>query len=381
MPSRIQDIIIRARDTLGDASAQRWTNDRLLRLVSEAQRDIASHSRILKGFTTLNLAVGVHTYTLPEDVWLITRATFGEAKIPLYSHDDLDRIVSISRDRAETFNARYTSSETIDDNYYKFKWQTDTGDEIEALIYDRREINKIRVYPIPNEDIADNIYTFANAGYLADIIYEANTPYGVWTEAENLDAFVDNFGVTTSASAVNYIITDSSSCNGIELETDVTFSSPFGLVGEYTETIKSVQFHGDEALGVTTSVDDYNIGSVYGIVTEVCDSTIDRTTFSSVFGVVTNIAEAQGVVDIWYIRIPNEVTSDIEDLEIPAMFDKAIKHYVVANAFDDDLDTRYAEKSAKAFELYQRDLQLAIDTDRTDATRASQYTDSYRGFV
>lgn len=381
MASRIQDIIIRARDTLGDARAERWTDARLLRLVSEAQRDIATHSRILKGQTTLNLAVGVHTYTLPDDVWLITRATFGEAKIPLYSHGNLDRLVSISRDRAETFNARYTSSETIDVNYYNFKWQTDTGNEIEALIYDRREMNKIRVYPIPNEEIADNIYSFSNAGYLADIIYEANTPYGVWTEAENLDAFVTNFGVTTAASSVNYIITDSSSCNGFELETDVEFSSPFGLIGDYTESVKSVQFHGDEALGVATSIDEYNIASVYGVITEVCDSTIDNTVFSSVYGVVTNIAESQGVVDIWYIRVPNELLTDVEDLELPAMFDKAMKHYVVANAFDDDLDTRYAEKSAKAFSLYQRDLQLAIDTDNTDGTRASQFTDSYRGFI
>ena len=44
--SRIDDILLRARDTLADPDSRRYTNDRLLRLLSDAQKDIGTSSVI-----------------------------------------------------------------------------------------------------------------------------------------------------------------------------------------------------------------------------------------------------------------------------------------------------------------------------------------------
>lgn len=378
MATRIENIITRARDTLADPGAQRWSDDRLVRLVNEAQEDIAKQSRLLKGQATLTMEVGKHTYDLPSDIWLLTRATFNFCPIKLYSYDNMDEYArkEILSDSNYTEWERHTGYQT--DNVVRECWEDDEGSSIEALIYDRRNMQEIRVYPIPNEGITESTYTFQNSGFLDTVFYVADTPYGVLTDTEEPDSLIEVVGVTTDAQTVDYIITDPDGCNGIELVTDTTFSSPFGIFSDVEDNIKVVAFKGDEVFGVVVGIDDYTLDSVYGLTTDLYDPSIQKEVFSSPYGVVTGINESVGVVDIWYIRMPTEVTKVTDDLEIPSMFDTLIKHFVVAHAFDDDMDTRFQEKSQKALSYYQRDLAIAIKTDRQDGTRASQFNTSYR---
>lgn len=306
MATRIENILVRARDTLADPTGERWSDARLLRLVDEGQQDIAKHTKILKGQLDLPLIEGQAIYTLPSDLWLITRAAFDDCPIPLHSHAELDELArnqqinnySDYRDRrgyGSTDNLLTTSC-----------WELATGAEIQALVYDRRNINEIRVYPIPDEGIATNSYDF-------------------------------------------------------------TTDDPL--------------FSGAELLGVATGITDYTFDSDFGVVTDLYDPLVEIESFSSVYGVLTGVNESEGVVHIWYIKIPVEAITSIDsELEIPSMFDTALKHYVVSMAFDDDYDTRFAEKAQKAAGLYEREIGIVKDTETTDATRNSQTnTTAYRG--
>ena len=177
--ARIDDILTKARDRLVDHDKQRWSDARLLRLVDEAQKDIAKHSKILKGDTSIQLAEGQHTYDLPSDVWLITRAAFADCEIPLTSYDQMDeqgrKEVITDRDynayeRHRGYNINYG------DNYGRVCWELTEGSRIEYVIYDNRDMDRIRVYPIPNADIAANDYTFSNDG---DIEFVGVEVFGV----------------------------------------------------------------------------------------------------------------------------------------------------------------------------------------------------------
>ena len=307
--TRIVNILTRARDTLADPLASRWTDDRLLRLLDEAQKDVAKQTKILKGTHDMALTIGVSNYTLPDNVWLITRATFDNYEIPLVSYDQQDEQArkEVIADRTyNTHERRRGYGSDLSDRYGRINWELAEGSRVESLVYDNRNINDIRVYPIPNDDIADTSYTFLNEG----------------------------------------------------------------------ETV----FVGDELLGVTTSIDDYTIDTVYGLVASLFDPAIENEIFDSPFGVITGISETVALVKIWYIRIPDEITALTSVLETPPMFDVALKHYIIGHALRDDIDVQYRDMATESLALYKRELGVADETNRSDGTRnAVNFNTTYRG--
>ena len=379
--SRIDDILVRARDSLADHAKQRWTDDRLLRLVDEAQKDIARHSKLLKGTFDISLSIDVHTYELPEDMFLITRASFDDCEITLVSYDSMDEQAKkdvLNRERYDVTERRLGRGFT--DLSTSACWELDSAGYVDRLIYDNRNMGEIRVYPTPDESIAFNDYTFQQAGYLDPTLYATDSPFGVLTDVATPDTLIDALGVTVDADSITYLITDPDSCNGAELVDDIGFSSPYGLVAEITDNIASVAFHGDEQLGVAVSIDGYNADSIYGVVTDMYDPDINDEEFKTVFGVLTGVNESIGLVRIWYIKLPKTLTDVKDDLELPTMYDTAIRLYVVGNAFLDDNDAAYRQKGTDTLTMYDRELNLAQTTSSQDGARnPAALTTSYRG--
>ena len=200
------------------------------------------------------------------------------------------------------------------------------------------------------------------------------------TTLGSADALLDDFGVTVSAEGVTYIVTDTASCNGVEAIDEVGFTSPYGLVAELTDTIASIAFHGDEQLGVAVSIDDYSIDSVYGVITSLYDPNIASEEFKDIFGLVTSVNETEEVVRVWYIRVPETIASTSDSLELPPMYDTAIRLYVVGNAFLDDNDAANRQKGTDTLSMYDRELTLAQTISSQDGARNSTtLTTSYRG--
>lgn len=307
--TRIVNILTRVRDTLADPNKERWSDERLLRLLDEAQQDVAKQSQLLKGTYDLSLVIGQAEYSLPEDLWLITRATFDDYEIPLRSYDNMDEQAkkdTLSRSGRLGVERTRGYSVNLDSAYRRANWEVSEGSNIEALIFDNRNMQNIRVYPIPDSSIAESAYTFENAG----------TP----------------------------------------------------------------EYAGDELLGVSTSITDYSLSSIYGVITSLYEPSIENEIFDSVYGVVTGITESEVVVKIWYIKTPEALTTLADNLELPRMFDVALKHYVVGHALRDDLETQYREMGAESLNLYERELGIAKATNRTDGTRnATNHSSTYRG--
>lgn len=274
--SRISDILKRARDTLADPNGERWSDSRLVRLVSEAQQDIAKQTQMLKAQFDIQLQANERTYDLPEDCWIITRAAYNCGVIQLVTHEQMDALAHksvIRNHRQSDFTQDYGS-------HHDLCWELTTGNRIEAMIYDKRNLNEISLYPIPDESMV--------------------TEYGP---------------------------------------------------------------------GVTDTVDGEQTGS--GVLTE-----LDLSPFNSDYGVLSSIAN--GIVRVWYIKVPEEVFTVDSNLVIPSMWDTAIKHYVVGNAFDDDYDSRFAEKSQKALAMYDRELGISKEFERKNNVRSGHRTVMYR---
>lgn len=307
--TRIVSILTRVRDTLADPNKERWSDERLLRLLDEAQQDVAKQSQLLKGTYDLSLVIGQAEYNLPEDLWLITRATFDDYEIPLKSYDKMDEeATKYSLTRSGHLGVERTRgySVNVDSDYRRSNWEVAEGAEIQALIFDNRNMQKIRVFPIPDAAIAEEAYTFENAG----------TP----------------------------------------------------------------EFAGDELLGVSTSITDYTLNSVYGVVTSLYEPVVQHEIFDSPYGVVTEITESTVVIKIWYIKMPAQLTTLSDELELPRMFDVALKHYVVGHALRDDIETQYRQMGAECLQMYERELDIARSTNSSDGTRnPTSFTPTYRG--
>lgn len=297
MPTRIEDILTKARYPLADANKERWTDERLLMLVDEAQKDIAHHTKLLKSTYEFAPIAGQKTYTLPDDVWLITRVTFDNEKLDLVSHDTLDRYIEtivLSRNR-DVHDERTSVNSDFDSIWAK--WEVEEGSDIEAIIYDRRNQNEISVYPIPNTEIYDVSATFTNP--------------------------------------------DSQFANG-------------GNAGSITE------------------VDDYTLSSVYGVTTDIYDPIINQENINSQWGLVTSWYEISKYLKVYYIKSPATLTSVNDDLVVPPMYDKALEYYVIATAFSDDINTGSEAKADKFMAKYAREITVADETKRTNATNTSQ---------
>lgn len=165
--TRVQAILQRVRDSLADPNQERYTNARLLRLIDEGQKAIAREFSLLKSSTRIEIVKGTSTYTLPSDLWRITRAMINEKPVDLVSYDNLD-------DRNPS-------------------WYTSESPTPEAVVYNLRNIHEIRVYPIPTRTPQR---------------YDFNSPFGVLVGSTRdfLDViFNQTTGVVTDVTDSDYL--------------------------------------------------------------------------------------------------------------------------------------------------------------------------------
>lgn len=183
MSQRIRNILKKARYTLADPKSDRWTDARLLSILSSGQKDVARQTRLLKELVSIPLEVGISDYDLPEDTWLVTRASFADRPIDMLSYDHMDE--------------------------HSCTWQLESSDKISAVIYDRRNLTRIKVYPIPNAGYIVNSYDVNPILGVTDSVdnVAANTPFGVLTALDTGSVFSPNvFGVVSDINVVTGVL-------------------------------------------------------------------------------------------------------------------------------------------------------------------------------
>jgi hypothetical protein len=123
--------------------------------------------------------------------------------------------------------------------------------------------------------------------------------------------------------------------------------------------------------GVAAAVEDGSVIPVFGVTTETSAGDINP------FGVLTDYAIAP-VLDCYYLQIPATLTEVTDDLVTPAMFDTALKYYVIGNAFLMDIAEEYQAKGLQQLGFYTRDLDLATKSSAGDHQQAAASRTTYR---
>ncbi len=270
---RIADILIRVRDTLSDPSGDRWTDARLLRLVDEAQKDLAKRSLLLRTRIGISLLSDIATYEIADDCIHFLRF-INEDGVPLtvFTHEQMDDLDS--------------------------GWEIVTGAEVTHIIFDKLNPRRFKVYPIPSAVDDGDGEAFLTSDF------------GVVTVVD--DDVVDDFGVTAS---------------------------------------------------ITTS------------------ATLTAT-WNSDFGVLTDMSTIFQSMTVYYYKYPAEINAiDIVPsvLEIDAVYDKAIKNYVVGEALLDDKDTQDVTLGRSKKKEYREERKEASKDSSKDFNRAPQRATKYIG--
>ena len=155
--SRVDEILTNVRYSLSDPSGTRWSTDRLLRLINDCQLDLTARANLLRAKTNIKLYSDIAEYELASDALLLTRAVDIEGeKISIVSHDVMD---------------------VLDPN-----WEVLTSDsgEIEKIVFDNVNPRYIKVYPIPLEDTAGEVFISSDYGVTVDIEGDVLTSdYGI----------------------------------------------------------------------------------------------------------------------------------------------------------------------------------------------------------
>lgn len=204
--SRVDNIIIRVRDSLSDTDGDRWSTARLIRLLDEAQKDIVLRSKALRGTYLTLVTSKTPLIQLPEEVLMPTRVLRDGKKIDFFAHKkmDLRQAKQQQSDRSGNVNNIGHTS------HLSRAWEMDTGPQILAIVYDKLERRELKAYPII-KDADDITYTITPAdGIITDIPgTTGSTGFGILTnfsdDEENLIK-VDTNGITTNITeSVNII--------------------------------------------------------------------------------------------------------------------------------------------------------------------------------
>jgi len=182
---RISDIMVKVRDTLADDDGDRWDNNRLLRLIDEAQKDICRQAKLLRTKVDVDIFANQAIIDLPEDLLLLDRVLHQGDIVPLVSHLEMDR---------------------RSDN-----WEADTGNKITEIIYDKQSRHSIKVYPILEVVDVDVYDINSEYGAITDISGLTNdSEYGILTSLTQggiIETFNSVYGVTTDISESSEFLT------------------------------------------------------------------------------------------------------------------------------------------------------------------------------
>lgn len=173
-------IVLNVRDSLADPDGDRYSTARLVRLIDKAQKDLNIRAKLLRNKITMELSAGNSAFSLPVNTRNMTRVVGFNGTIDIISHSQADE-------------------------KYGVTWETDTGNSIEAIVYDKQNAVAFKIYPIQKVSTGDDtIYTydFADYGFLYDIEdYTPSTDYGVITAISDVSpttiATESDYGIIT----------------------------------------------------------------------------------------------------------------------------------------------------------------------------------------
>lgn len=351
MATRIETILTRARDTLADPKKERHTDAQLLRLVDEAQKVIAEKAELLRRKVTFSLEPFKSEYKLPEYAHTITRVLDdNQEAVPIISHAFADR-------------------------NYGLEWETEEGEDLVAVVYDKNDLGVFKTYPIPNTGVLSEAeYVSANAAKWNPT--EFNQTNGVVVSSGFFgDSFNSYYGVVADLNYLSYFKTNEEEGCGSYQEVDpAEISSPYGIIVGAEDSLW-VNNEYNPNYGITAAIDGYTIVGDYGLSVDA-----PELAEGALYGVLTGFSDNPKSLYVYYLKTPAPVRSAADELEISPIFDRAIKFYVAAMALRDDRDSQNRVLGAEELNFFIAELEDAKKDSALNYTDTpTRYTIQYIG--
>jgi hypothetical protein len=344
---RLQELIKNIRYVLADPDGDRWPDDFITSLISEAQTDIVLKTKLLRTKYRIYLTENLEYVKLPDDLLLLDKVLYKKEVLPLIPHYQLDQKNS--------------------------SWEENRG-TIEAIVYDKMNRGIIRLYPIPDYITKSIEIEFKESIALIKEDYNFNSVVGEVTDMQDSNITSSQYGIVTN---IDFLDTVYSTEGCITFEAFDTEQDVFGVVTDIQSLLYDVEVREDVNLGIVVD-GDILLSQVYGITTDIEVDIEDKTDYKNIYGILTDLDIIDEYLDIYYIKKPTTL------LEIDDVWDKAIKFYVAGMALRYDADTQNVARGNEYLQMYLAELQEAKKHDFRDFIRTSmttKYEIQYKGFI
>jgi len=320
------DIITQARERLGDISKQRWTDNRMLSIVSQGQTDICIETGYLRRQVMIPLSINTNIYRLPSDCLSVKRVEYNGTLLPLHTRSDQD----IPR-------INITSEFTA----YKSNLNTD----------------RLEIQPSKNELSLQIKYV---TGDILDDSLAVTPLFGVITSSDDTDIIVDPlFGAATGA--INDLVSNPASNGygeiaGSSLDT-VTIDTP------------------NSNFGVVVNAEYSSVDDKYGFI-----SSIEGHKVSGYYGLTASVSAEIDTVKVYYVAVPAKLKFINANLVLPAVWEDLLLRYVVGTALQDDNDANNIQRGELEIAKYEKKLLTlrGLSAEDYSAMASNKYETNYR---
>jgi len=322
----VSDIVQSARDRLGDTDKTGWSDERLIRLVNEGQKDICKLTSIYRNKDYISLANRNTFYVLPEDCFNITRLEYMDEQLPIYSREDIDNSLTVPDVYAIKSNLKKGVLEIVPEfTDLQFFNNYIDGETIEFMFMDGQSVGVVAI------------------GFESD---------GVCMDSE--------LGVTTLLAT--------------QIPEEEREFTEFGDISGYL--YEGVMASAMTEFGVYVGTNTLPIGSespnfsAFGFLTS-----INHNQVKGIYGVTYGFVLPETHILMYYDAIPPKVTWLGAHVILDDLWLQAMVHYVVGMARQDDNDegnykigelelAKYTTEVAKAKKLSTRDFNSQVSETR-----------------
>ncbi len=321
----VDDIVKRARTRLGDTNKTGWADAVLIDFVDQGQKDLCKTARVYKRIYFAGILNHVKKYPLPTDCFQVDRVEYKDIAMSVLSREDQD--------------TRYLAKGL---HIIKSDINMDVAEISEAF-----------------EEL-DNYARFAEGTY-TDGIEESLTP------ATGVSAYSDAIGLSMD--------TPLGVLTGFYLTLSDEQFTPYGDISGFYNDIY-LGLDGNTVLGVVTELDFTDPDrTTYGFLTSVDTKGVEGT-----YGICTDALDIDNYLKIYYSALPPTVNSLYDALVLKNIWEKALVHYVVGMARQDDNDegnyqlgmaemSHYDKEVAKAVKLSARSYSSTVSEIKTTQYR------------
>lgn len=302
----VGNIVDRARARLGDTDKTGWNDTTLIDLVDQAQQDIAKGAQVYKRTAYFGLINNKVLGPLPEDCFQVNRVEYNDTPVNVLAREDQD-------------------IRAMRKGFHIIK------NDIDMSVLEISE---------PFTDLCD--YAEFEGG---------------WYSREDTTTTVDALGVTTDVSdeVVEIPIAELGCITDAEFTDDNwdKFPTTYGDISDIA-TVADYARAGDH-LGVLTDLNfGYSDGTTLGFL-----SSVGYADVVGIYGICTDALVPDNYLKIYYSALPGRVNSLWDALVVSDMWQRALVHYVVGMARQDDNDEGNYSLGIKEIEKYEKEMARA----------------------